>query len=841
MNNFLSLGVLSILVATVLLTLTYVAAYLSARKRYIGVWSIAWAIYSIRFLFQLLFIENSYNGYGSLFILIGNITALLSTILLLFGIYLYFEKKFPSLFYFLSILVLGQLFYSYYGEISVFWSRFPIYCFIGSVNIWIGYMIYRFSKTKDLFVIITSISFILWGLHKIDYPFLRPVEWFAPWGFTLSTILQIMSALGLLVVYFHKLKKEHINTEYKLEAMFHHSFQFIGLLDLDGCLLRANQTALDCVGISNTEVIGKFFWDCPWWNHSEEEQNRLKKSIQDCKQGQLARFETNHIDSDGKSIIVDFSLSPFRDDKGEIIYLVAEGRDITEFVNAQTELEVASEIWKDTFDSIGDIVFVVDGDFNIIKANKQAYNFFGKNPINSKCYKLVHKTSHDDKPNWCFHDQFLKSGKATMVDDIEINGCHYSMSCYPIWDDEGGIRSLVHILKDITDSLKMQEEKLDMEKELYQSRKMEAIGTLAGGIAHDFNNVLAVMLGNAELIKMNSDKNTKFYDNSSQIIKAGIRAKDLVKQILTFSRYSAQEMKPMYIDTSIKETIKMIRSSLPKSIEITQNISVDIKSVLAEPTKIHQLLTNLVTNAMHAMNEKGKLHISLENINVSGELSEKLKISGDYVYLSVSDTGCGMTDKVKNRIFDPFYTTKKVGKGTGMGLSVVHGIVEGMKGVVYVETQEDVGSTFHIYLPITEENVAEISDVETSVSPGNERILLVDDEPMVADVADSLLKNLGYEVVVFNNPLEALSAFVEDPKGFDLLITDQSMPHLTGEELIKEILAVRSDMPIILSTGYSSIIDEKQAKNMGVKSFLMKPFELKTLSTVVRESLKKTA
>ena len=834
----MSLGILSILVSTFLLTLTYFSAYLSDKKRYLGIWTFAWALYTVRFVFQLMMAEKCAVIPFELCIMIGNITALLSAIVLLYGVYIYVERKIQYLWIYSFSLIFAQIIYSYFGNISIFWSRLPVYFFIGAINIWIGYLIYYYSKSKNIFVIISSISFVLWGIHKIDYPFMRSVEWFAPWGFALSAFLQIIASLSLLITYLYIQKKNHANTSYKLEAMFHNSFQLTGLLDLEGRLLRANKTALKSVNVDAKDIIGKFFWECPWWTHSKEMQKKLREAIQSARSGRFPRFESTYIDSQANLRIVDFSINPFRDEKGKIIYLIPEGRDITELAETKIALSTAAKIWQDTFDSIRDMVYVVDANHIIINANKQTKIIFGDNVVGCKCYEVVHDTDYEGIPNWCFFKKFAENFQREdiHIDDVIIKECHYKLSCYPVWDKNGNLQNVVHVLSDLTSFLEMQEEKLAMEKELQQSRKMEAIGTLAGGIAHDFNNVLAVVLGHAEMLKMSADKDSNIYNSTTQIIKAADRAKNLVKQILTFSRHSDEEMKPMYISSHVKETIKLLQSSIPKSVSITYNVSADVRAVLAEPTKIHQIVTNLSTNAMHAMEEKGNMHIVLENLDISDELANKLNISGSYVHLSVSDTGCGVPDETKSRIFDPFYTTKPVGKGTGMGLSVVHGIVQEMGGIIDLDTKEGEGSTFHIYLPTTEETIIDsIVDKETPV--GNGKIMLVDDEPIVADIGKEILKMLGYSVRVFNNPLEALNVFRENPDNFDLLITDQSMPYLTGDELIKEILIINPDIPIILSTGYSSMIDEKESKIIGVKKFLMKPLNLEVLADAVEECL----
>ncbi len=654
----------------------------------------------------------------------------------------------------------------------------------------------------------------------------------------------VIEIIGILVLssavwwlYFRCVKKNSTGARSKLEAMLSSSCVFMGLLDLDGRFLLLNKAALKFLDQSGSDVMGKFFWDCPWWTNSVKKQNELKEAIKSVAEGKVVHFEVTHINSAGEKKIIDFSITPFKDEKDNIIYLVPEGKDITELRINEARLNKAQEVAH-----IGSWDWDVHKD-NLWWAN-ETYRIFRLDPKEFvptylNFLDLIHPDDRDDVVNAIKHS-FEKKEHYSVIHRIIVPDGSYCMVQEHgdvIYDDDGNLVRMVGTVQDITEFVINENEKHAMEKELYQSRKMEAIGTLAGGIAHDFNNLLQVIMGNAELLRYKADEGSKVHEHSTYIIEAGKRATDLIKQILTFSRQSEGGMQPMCIGSHIKETIKLLRSSIPHSVNIKQNIPNDIQLIIADPTRIHQLLTNLVTNAMHAMQEKGELCISVTNVDMIDELADSLGVEGSYVCLSVSDTGCGMSEEVRNRIFDPFYTTKEVGKGTGMGLSVVHGIVKDMNGVIHVQTAVGKRTTFFVYFPVTKEPSISVS-VNKSTLMGNERILFVDDEPMVADVGKNLLETLGYSVEVFNNSLEALKCFIKNPDNFDLLLTDQSMPQLTGEELIKEVLVIKPDLPIILCTGYSSVMDEKKSNVIGVKKFLMKPLELNVLAEALRESLK---
>jgi signal transduction histidine kinase/ActR/RegA family two-component response regulator len=379
------------------------------------------------------------------------------------------------------------------------------------------------------------------------------------------------------------------------------------------------------------------------------------------------------------------------------------------------------------------------------------------------------------------------------------------------------------------------------ERELMQSHKMEAIGTLAGGIAHDFNNILTSIIGYSEigLYSQNMEKEKLKY-SFEQILQAGTRAKDLIKQILTFSRQREQERVPIKTGLIVKEALKLLRSTLPKTIEIRENIRTDSDMILADPTQIHQILINLCTNATHAMREKGGvLEVSLDDVYIDPETAEHISDlpAGPYLEIRVQDTGTGMNTSVIERVFDPFFTTKGPSEGTGMGLSVVHGIVKSHGGKITIESTLDMGSTFHVFLPRIEEELKEEPETIKQAPTGSERILFVDDEESVKEYGETMLRMLGYKVVAKTNSIEAFNYFREQPERFDLVITDQIMPNMTGEELTKELLNIRADIPIILCTGFSEFITEEKAKAIGIKELFMKPIVMYEMAETIRRVL----
>jgi nitrogen-specific signal transduction histidine kinase len=406
----------------------------------------------------------------------------------------------------------------------------------------------------------------------------------------------------------------------------------------------------------------------------------------------------------------------------------------------------------------------------------------------------------------------------------------------PVLDESGKIINYISIRRDVTVEAML-------EKELRQAQKMESIGTLAGGIAHDFNNILAAIMGYTEMARTRIAEDDPLRRNLDQVFKAGLRAKDLVRQILTFSRQAEQERKPLQICTIVNEALKLLRSSLPSTIEIKfkNDLGPAGGIVMADPTQIHQVLLNLCTNAAHAMRAKGgTLSVELSEIEDASLLTGQPDLMlGTYVCLRVSDTGHGMETSTMERIFDPYFTTKGLGEGTGLGLSVVQGIVKSHGGTINVKSTQGKGTCFCVLLPAIEQETAPEVEQAPPLLLGKERILFVDDEQALADLGKEILETLGYNVTIKTRSREALEAFRADPNAFDLVITDMTMPELTGRDLARELMAIRSSIPVILCTGFSDQINAEQAENNGICGFLMKPYAISAIARTIREALER--
>ena len=500
-------------------------------------------------------------------------------------------------------------------------------------------------------------------------------------------------------------------------------------------------------------------------------------------------------------------------------------------------LRLSEKQWQLTFDAIGDLVSIHDTNFRVLRINRATANFFQQEPtelVGRKCFEIF--CSHNRECQNCpiiALEQDLRPHTAE-ISHRKLKKT-FQVSAFPIFDEEQNFIGVIHIAKDITD-------RKNLENQLRQAQKMEAIGTLASGIAHDFNNILTPIIGHAELLRLKAAPDSTMKKGLDIILQSAGRATQLVKQILSFSRQKNQEMVTVTIQPIIKETLKLLRSSLPTTIEIRQEIDIHCGPIMADPTQIHQLLMNLCTNSGHAMADHGGvLGITLRCSDLTAEDCSKYPAlsPGPYLNLEISDSGCGMEQDVLERIFEPYFTTKKKDQGTGMGLAVVHGIVTTHKGHISVYSDPGQGTTFRILLPIARTDVITIEETKSDalLPTGTEHILMVDDEQLVVEVNREILSALGYQVTSETSSAKALELFRTHKNDFDLVITDLTMPELTGVELTKELLKLRPEIPVILCTGFSELIDAEEAHDLGIREFIYKPVGIEDMAVIVRRVL----
>jgi PAS domain S-box-containing protein len=500
--------------------------------------------------------------------------------------------------------------------------------------------------------------------------------------------------------------------------------------------------------------------------------------------------------------------------------IVAIYDDISQQKKADEKIKFQSKL----LESVGQSVIAADADGKINYWNKvaeQTYGWSAEEAIGEDVTKLT--MVPQGKPFM----ELVSNGNA-WSDEVEAlckDGRRVPVlfSNTPIVNIDGCLMGIVSVSSDLTDR-----------------KKMEAIGTLSGGIAHDFNNILTAIIGNTELALFEAAKGTQIEENLQEILSSGMRARELIKQILALSRHSVNIDKPFPIEPLVKEALQMLRSVIPTSIEFRENITSEQLVVKADPTQIHQVVVNLATNAKQAMtNGFGVLEIRLERMDFDEDVrSLHPEIGpGKYARISVSDTGCGIPEEDLGKIFEPYFTTKGNEIGTGMGLSVVHGNVRKSNGHIIVDSEVGKGTTFHVYLPLVEKaEPVYTSETIESIPKGVESILFVDDEPTIVKMQKQRLEHLGYKVTVKSNPLEAIEMFRSSPDQFDLVITDMTMPKMTGDKLSMEIKAIRSGVPVIMCTGFSEKIEGKN-EDLDIDVILMKPTDLSLMATTIRKLL----
>jgi len=608
-------------------------------------------------------------------------------------------------------------------------------------------------------------------------------------------------------------------------------------------IIYANSAAVRLFRASHTgDLVGKSYLGLVHPDDRQESIERIKKGI---KNRWIAPPREHRIMAlNGQVLHVESTGVPIQY-KGET-QLFGVFRDITERRQFDEKLRETERKYRELAESLPQVIFEVDSNGNLVYLNQTGYALFGYTP-------------EDLANGFNVLEAFIPEDRERIANDIMLNvqGQKVGRQEYTAVKKDGtkfpvgvhanrvmreqkatGVRG---ILIDFTATKRAEEEKKKLEIQLQQAQKMEAIGALAGGIAHDFNNILSAIIGYTELAMLNEGAEHCTAELKEALIAAN-RAKDLVKQILAFSRQTDEERMPVRVALVAKEAVRFLRATLPATIEIKTRIDDKSGAVLANSVELHQIIMNLCTNAQHAIGEQaGLLEVAVQNTEV--DLSRKNDIIeleiGSYVRISVKDTGYGMAPDLMKRIFDPYFTTKEKGVGTGLGLAVVHGIVKKYGGTIQVESELGKGTTFHIYLPKADIAAPIKAEPPIPVMGGSERILFVDDEKMLVDIGQQALQRLGYDVVSRTSPIEAFELFKAKPDFFDLVITDKTMPGMTGDALARKLMSIRPDLPVIICTGYSQAIDQERAMQIGIKAFVMKPILINEIASAVRKALSK--
>ncbi len=516
--------------------------------------------------------------------------------------------------------------------------------------------------------------------------------------------------------------------------------------------------------------------------------------------------------------------------------------DITERRKAEEGIRQRERFLRSVVETTAEGFWVIDADGRVSEVN-EAYCAMSGFPKEEILGKHINEIAAEETPEQIAQriQRIIAGGKEL----FETRHYRKDMGSFPVevsvtfLPEQGS--QFVCFCRDLSERKRMEEERNRLQAQLAHAQKMESIGTLAGGIAHDFNNILSAVIGYAEMAREDSPPGSAAAQSLNRVLEAAKRAAFLVKQILAFSRQQDNKRFPLIPGPIIKEVVKLLRPMLPSTIAIVHRIG-STRTILADPTQLHQVLMNLATNAFHAMEQTGgELVITIEDAEY-GEADLTAHpgiVPGSYVLLTVADTGPGISPEIRNRIFDPYFTTKEVGKGTGMGLAIVDGIVRSSGGFISCESEPGRGAVFTLALPAFEGEDADKGEDAAPDTNGTGRILVVDDEDILVNMVRSMLERLGYQVTAHTSSSEALTSFKNAPHSFDAVVTDQTMPGMTGVDLARRMLQIRPDLPVILCTGYSNLVDDAQAKAHGIKGFAMKPLTQKSIAALLKEVMKK--
>lgn len=607
----------------------------------------------------------------------------------------------------------------------------------------------------------------------------------------------------------------------------------------EGRITRVNQTGLDMLGYEREEVVGEFVWKF-YVKRGEAREQILAKLAGRLPPGRGFTRICRRKDGSTVPVLVEDRLL-LDDGRRQIAGIRCTYQDITELNRTEKALRESERKFRLVTETIEDVFWM-----STPGATEMLYVSPGYERIWGKSTKQLYESPRSFLET--LHPEDLKQ-YLNIIDRFHAKGkaydCEYRIlpsngdirwiqeRGYPITDDQGNTVLMTGLCTDITERKKVEEQ-------LRQSHKMQAIGNLAGGIAHEFNNVLGIILGNAELALDDVPDWNPARESLKEIRTASYRAKEVVRQILSFARKTMRSLKPVEINTIVEESLKLMRASIPTMVDIQSKIPSEPKTILGDPTDIHQIVINLFTNASHAMRGTGgvlEVGISEVRLNENEATQYEDVKPGDFVKLTVKDSGTGITPEVLEKVFEPYFTTKEFGEGTGMGLAVVYGLVKKCKGAIDIRSTVGEGTTIEILFPKIEEKAPTASTAEGELPKGNEKILLVDDDASIVRMVSQMQERLGYSVEGMTESVAALERFRSNPDAFDLVITDMAMPKMSGDQLAAELIKVRKDIPILLCTGHSDTIDEAKAKQMGIREFAMKPLDKGKLARLVRHIL----
>ncbi|KAA0887961.1 PAS domain S-box protein [Oryzomonas rubra] len=893
-----------------ILTLVNIYLYFSYRERFMKIWAYAWGVHTFRYLFL---IGSELWPSSRIIKEINYLFIIASAIILLTGTRVFIGRPTGRKENLIGVLIAIWTIYSISSSMPIMTAMIPIFAFLSYTYIHIGIQLLKNIESKGVASRITGWLFILWGIHQADYPFLRPIEWFAPWGFLIGGVLATTIALGMVLIYFERTHLALRAKEDRYEQLIESSHNWIWEVNAEAVYTFASAHVKGLLGYTPEEVLGRTPFDLM----PEEEATHIREIFGAiaARREPFHRLENTNQHKDGRLVVLETSGVPFYDGNGGFCGYRGMDQDITEHKQAEIRRDVSKQVLQalnETHDlkvSLEQVINLLKTDMNydavgirlqegedypylvesglpkdlLIKENSLIEHnpeggicrhedgsvclvctcglvITGRVPLDNPLFTpggsfwtndsscLLH-LSVDQEPrhnprNECIHHKYASFALVPIRYKDKIVGL---IQCNDHRKNRFTMESIQHlegIAAYIGSALMRkwyEDERINLEKQLHQAQRMESVGRLAGGVAHDFNNMLGVIIGHTSLGLMETDSSQPIYNHLQEINSAAERSADLTRQLLAFARKQTIEPKVLNVNDAITDMLKMLQRLIGEDIQLNYKPGAQVWPVMMDPSQVDQIMANLCVNARDAIHGVGTIVIETGTIVVDDayRINHSEAGPGEYVWITVSDNGCGMDKDTSAHIFEPFFTTKAPGEGTGLGLSTIYGIVKQNNGFINVYSEPEQGTTFTICIPrhIGAQALPPQKDAAMLLPSGDETILLVEDEPAILAMTTALLMNQGYNVLPVCSPIEAIQVAHQHKNGIDLLMTDVIMPKMNGKDLAQNLKMMYPNLRCLFMSGYTAdIIAQHGVLDKGI-DFIQKPFPLPTLAVKVREVL----
>jgi two-component system, cell cycle sensor histidine kinase and response regulator CckA len=828
-------AVASALAGSLILTVVYVHLYLEYRERHVQIWLVSWSVYCVRLALQLAMLLS----HETPLLMAGNqIASLVSGIFLLWGSLLFAGKNFSRAWWYAGTA--GALWIAAASALPLSFPLLtvPTFFFLGAVYIWTGVAFIRFTDLAGPWKQVTGWLFILWGVHKLNFPFLRPVEWFAPWGFLLAALFGFSIALSILLVYFQKTRKDLIESEKRYRDLFDKGHSVMLLIDPETAeIVDANPAACAFYGYTPEGMKARKITDI---NTLTPEQ--VFREMERARVEERNYFLFRHRRANGEVRDVEVYSGPAAH-RGETL-LFSIVHDITDRRRTEEVLHTTMSQFAALIDNMNDGILFEDREQKIVLANSAFCDMFN---IPARPQDLIGKDCHEtaklsrailmDTVGFFKHkEEIMREGRTVGGELISLaDGRILERTYVPIFVKGSALGHLWQY-HDITAARKLQDQ-------LRHAQKMEAVGTLAGGIAHDFNNILTAIIGYGNLLRNGLVRDTPLRGYADQVLASSERAAGLTHSLLAFSRKQHVNLRPVVVNEILGRVDKLLHRLIGEDIELTANIPDQPVTVLGDSGQIEQILMNLATNARDAMPGGGALTLELgvAELDASFRQVHGYGRPGSYALITVSDTGEGMDQGTAQRIFEPFFTTKEVGKGSGLGLSIVYGIVKQCNGYVNCYSEPGQGTTFKVYVPLTADTPARpLRESESPPTRGTETVLVAEDNKEVRDLVRAVLEQFGYTVLDAADGEEAARMFELHQNVISMMLLDVVMPKRNGKEVYELAKKIKPGIRALFTSGYTADIMHRKGILEEGLHFVSKPVSPRELLKKVREALDDT-